>query len=83
MEEEKNSGKQTTKWSNNAKQITEENQDGEWTNYSMIDNYWMCVRVLTLGVPVTAGADGMAQLWLEQDLLGDAPLDDGRDLRPL
>lgn len=41
------------------------------------------VRALTLGVLVTAGIDGMAQLWLEVDLLGDAPLDDGRDLRPL
>lgn len=35
---------------------------------------------LTLAVVVVAGGTG--QLWLEVDLLGEAPLDDGRDLRP-
>lgn len=38
---------------------------------------------LTLGVLVAAGFVGTGQLWLEVDLLGEAPLDDGRDLRPL
>lgn len=39
--------------------------------------------VLTLGALVTVGFDGSAQLWLEVERLGEAALDDGRDLRPL
>lgn len=38
---------------------------------------------LTFGVPGIAGVGCVVQLWLELDLFGEAPLDDGRDLRPL
>ena len=38
---------------------------------------------LTLGVLVCGGLGCAVQLWLEFDRLGDAALDDGRDLRPL
>lgn len=39
-------------------------------------------ELLTFTVVPGAGFGGTAQLWLEVDLLGDAPLDDGRDRRP-
>lgn len=37
----------------------------------------------TFGVPGAAGLGCAGQLWLEFDLFGEAPLEDGRDLRPL
>lgn len=37
---------------------------------------------LTFTAAAVAGCEGTGQLWLDVDLLGDAPLDDGRDRRP-
>lgn len=39
-------------------------------------------ELLTFTVATATGFEGTGQLWLEVDLLGDAPLDDGRDRRP-
>ncbi len=45
--------------------------------YTLINN------IHTLSVLEPGGLGCAGQQWLELDLLGEVPLDDGRDLRPL
>lgn len=45
--------------------------------YTLINN------IHTLGVLEPVGLGCAGQQWLELDLLGEVPLEDGRDLRPL
>lgn len=70
-------------------ELTEENQQTEsqwwwwriWKGAGIRRGAGRAQR-LTFAVVTSAGFAGTGQLWLEVDLLGDAPLDDGRDRRP-
>ncbi len=57
--------------------VSDKNTENLHILYTLINN------IHTLSVLEPGGLGCAGQQWLELDLLGEVPLEDGRDLRPL